>query len=505
MCSGAWQGGQRAAPANFRADARFPGRARLPVTRTRAASALALLLFAIALAAALACLALARGSDFGFYPAAGTMATLADAVLRGQAPGHHDGTTFLRTFYFPPYPLIVAAAKRMGLEWAEALRAASALSAALLLVSVGWLARALGGSRFSAALAAALALSAFPIKSGLIDGRADLLAAALAIAGLAAWSRDDSARGWRAPALAAAAFLTRAASLALPVAFALWALSRRDGRALARFFLRFAICLAAGVLITLPVHGPLWYRDALRALFTHGAQRSNLLRGPGELVRYLGTFGELALVAALGLAWLARRDVRARPVAMFMAVSIGLTALVIMNYASGPNHLAELAAGLAACAAVWSFERMRRGARLPALAVAIAVCGASWRDLNSAFRNAPAADNRREAVIRAVREEPGETLTEDALIALAAGKRPAVSDMDALRAMARIGDRDALATVAALARRRYALVVLNDDLANSERWYASIGFHDATIATIRAGYHDAGTLDGYHLYRRNAP
>src|SRR5262249_48385912 len=152
--------------------------------------------------------------------------------------------TFLRTFYFPPYPLLVAVAKRSGLEWAAALRSASGLSAALLLLAISALARALGGSRGAAALAVALALSAFPIHSGLIDGRADLLAAALSMGGLAAWSRDETARGWRAPALAAAAFLTRAASVTLPLAFALWTLPRRDVGALARFFLRFAIVAA---------------------------------------------------------------------------------------------------------------------------------------------------------------------------------------------------------------------------------------------------------------------
>src|SRR5262249_34639089 len=118
VCAGASQAGRAAARAHSHDPRWNPGRAGLPAMRTRAASALAVLLLVIALAAALACLWLVRGSYFGFYPAAGTMAALADAVLRGQAPGHHDGTTFLRTFYFPPYPLLVAAAKRSGLEWA---------------------------------------------------------------------------------------------------------------------------------------------------------------------------------------------------------------------------------------------------------------------------------------------------------------------------------------------------------------------------------------------------
>ncbi len=458
-------------------------------------------LLAVGLASLAAALAAVWHSYYGTYPATGAMATLADAVVRGMAPGHDDGRTFLATYYFPPFPILVAAAHRLGLGWLQALRAGSLVSGLLLMVSAGWAAHALGAGRRGALLAPALVVATYTFKLSALDGRADLLAAAFSLAALAAWSRDHDARGWAVPVLAAAAVLTKATSVAVPLALVAWTLHRRRGAGLARFSVRFAACVLGGALLTLPVHGPAWYVSALHALITHASGRTNLLRGPAELVRYLGVCGELAVFTTLALMLLASRRVRETPVAAYCGSSLLITLYVMTNFGSGPNHLDELAAAAATCAAVWAAPRLSRRTLLPALALAIAVLGASWRDLVPPVRHASAPANLRSRLLDTVRAEPGEVFTEDALISIAAGRRPAVSDLDVLRSMALRGDPSALRIIHGLTRRRFGLLVLNDDLGATARWYRVIHFGDLTIGPIEDHYRKTGTLDEYHLYR----
>ena len=467
------------------------------------ASVFVVALLTVSLSSWLVAVAALRHSYFGMFPATGVVAALADAVLRGQAPGHEDGRVFLVSYYFPPFPLLVAAAHRLGLDWLHALRAGSVLCGLLVLGASGWVAWALGAGRRGALLAPALVAATYTFKASGIDGRADFLAVAFSLAAFAAWARDPEARGWTLPALAAASVLTKATSITVPLALAVWSLGRREPRTLVRFGLGFGACVIAGLLLTLPVHGPQWYASALETLITATPGKSNPLRAPAELLRYLGICGELALFATLALAMLARSAWRGTPIASYGAGSLLITTAVMTNVGSGPNHLDEPAAIAAICAAVWAAPRLARRTLLPALALSIAVLGASWRDLLPAVRHAGAPGNVRAGVIDAVRREPGPVLAEDALLSLAAERRPAISDAAPLRPLSLAGDDRAVRVVEALSERRFALVVLNDDLESSERWYRVVYLGEPVTSAIKAHYRAAGVLDGYHLYRPN--
>ena len=474
------------------------------VTRRAAVPVFVSALLLVSLAGWLAAVAALWRSYFGMFPATGVVAALADAVLRGQAPGHEDGTTFLVSYYFPPFPILVAAAHRSGLEWLQSLRASSLLCGALVLASAAWVAHALGAGRRGAWLAPALVAATYSFKASAIDGRADLLAVAFSLGALAAWTRDPKARGWALPALAAASLLTKATSVSVPLALAASALFRRDIGTLARFAWRCAACALLGLLLTLPAHGPEWYMDVLETLVAAPPGESNLLRAPAELVRYLGACGELALFVTLALALLLGRRMRGAPVAAFAAASLLITLGVMTNVGSGPNHLDELGAVAAIGAAAWAAPRLARPALLPPLALAIAVLGASWRDLLPAVRHAGAPGNVRAGVIDAVRSEPGPVLTEDALISLAAGRRPAVSDAAPLNPLSSMSDPRALRVVADLERRRFTLIVLDDDLRASARWYRVVYLGEPFVEALKAHYRAAGVVDGYYLYRPGA-
>ena len=444
-------------------------------------------------------------SYFGMVPATGVVATLADAVLRGQGPGHDDGTTFLATFYLPPFPLLVAALRGTGLEWLQALRMSSILSGVLLLVASAGTALALGGGRRGALLAPALVMATYTFKASSIGGRADLLAAAFTIAALGAWSRDEEARGWWAPAFAAGAFLTKATALTMPIGLVLWALARRRPASVLRFGARFVPCALAGMLLTFPVHGPRWYADALGALVFATPSTSNWLRGPTEIVRYLGVCGELAVFATFALTWIFSRPMRGRPASFYGLASLLIATYVMTNFGAGPNHLDEITCSAAVMAAVWAAPRLTRGSLLPAFALAIAVLGASWRDLTGPVRHAKEPANMRTELMTLVRTEPGPVFAEDALLSLAAGRRPAVSDMGALRSMSLKGDPRARRIEERLSARYFKLIVLNDNLDASARWYRNVHLGDRVAEAIRENYHEVGMMDENHLYRPIGP
>jgi hypothetical protein len=460
----------------------------------------------------------------GYYsmiPASGTVAMLADATLRGEVPGRAQGDTFLGTYYLPPFPLVVAAARSAGLSWKDALRTASVVAAALLLVASAWLAAALGGGRAGAMLAVALAAAAYFFKISSLEGRADQLAIAFAVAGLAAWTRDPEARGWSTPALAAAALLTKATALTLPLAITGWMLVAGRPRRLPAFFFRLAACLLIGVLLLSPARAAAWYLYVMQGLASSPPGTWNLLRGPAEMVRYLGICPEAVVAAALGIAWLAVPARRGSPVAFFAMVSGAIALAMECNYGAGANHLDELAAVLAVCGGVAAAgvsvetDRSRPEARatMPALAwplalaMAFAITGASWRDLLTTVRHARNDYNRRIEILDIVRREPGAVLTEDPLIALAAGKRPPFADAGALRSFSLRARPEAMAVIAAIEEQRFGLLVLNDALDSPSPWYRDMHFGMRAAAAMRSRYRPWAYRAGYHLYhpRQSVP
>src|SRR5262249_41039434 len=156
--------------------------------------------------------------------------------------------------------------------------------------------------RRGALLAPLFVMSTLMFKASSLGGRADPLAVAFALMALASWCRDPEARGWGVPAWAAASFLVKATSVAVPVAFVVTALpARRAVLARSRFAVRFVAAALLQLLVTLPIHGPTWYVAAWRALLTETPATSSWLRGPTELVRYLGACGEIAVFATLAL------------------------------------------------------------------------------------------------------------------------------------------------------------------------------------------------------------
>ncbi len=467
---------------------------------------LALVVLVVALTAWFALLLKTWDGWTGMNHATGTVAALADASLHGESPGHLRDSAFLGTVYAPPFPLGVAALRATGMSWHAALRWASLAAALALLGAVAAATMASGASAAGVAVAVALILASYPFKAASLAGRADLLAAALSLGALAAWAGDREQRGWLTAALAALAWLTKLSTLTMPLAVVLWSLSQQQGVPAVRFIARFVLCAALGGLLTLPFHGAAWYSSALGTLITAPPNTAHLLRGPAELLRYLGSFAELAAAAALALAFLAARESRRRPARSFALAALVMAFAVLANRGSDHNHLVELTALAAVCAGVFSERIGARAVGLPAALLVVVVAAASWRDLQEMGREASWPATRRAAVLAVVSADSGRVLCEDPLVALAAGRRSPISDPATLRSLAHAGDRDARAVVQGLADGRWSLVVLESDLEQgAPKWYRDFHLGPEAVAALRARYQAAGTADGYSLYRRRAP
>jgi hypothetical protein len=438
----------------------------------------------------------------GMNHATGTVAACADAALHGEAPGLSHGDAFLGTLYFPPVPLLVAGAHRLGMSWRAALRWVNLLGMLALMTSVALASQSLGGSGVGFTVALSLLLVSFPFMSTSIEGRADPWAAALSIGALAAWCRDPRRRGWTAPALAAAAWLVKATAVTVPLAVLISAATPGARRAAGPFAARYFAAVAAGVVLTIPWHGPGWYADVLHTLAFAPPNVSTPLRGPFELLRYLASYAELAVAAGLAIVYLTGEWSRGRPVRPYAVAALVLAMLVMTNRGSDYNHLLELTAVGAVGAGMWAEKATRREALLGTALVLMVVVGAAWREAQIVVRASRSPEARRENVIAAVRRANGPVLAEDPLVVLAAGLRPEIADASTMRSEVGRGDARAAAIVQRIASSHYDLIVLNENLTNElHRWYKDFQFGAGASETMAARYVLIGQADDFWLYR----
>lgn len=493
-----------------------------PATRTRAAVAAGVALI-VTLGVAAALVQVARPGYFGMNVATGQVLAIADAIRRGDPPpgerlgnlaarersqptepaADADAPVFRTTVYFPLYPAGVLLLREAGLTWRGALRAGALAGGLLLLFAAGLAAWRLGAGRTGVLLAMGLIAAQYPVKAAALSGRADLLAAGLTTAAFAAWLRDEDLREWWAPLCAALAVLVKATAISMPLAVLLWAIATRRPGDLGRFAARTAGIALAGVLLTIPFDGPARYLDAARTILSVPFNTSHPLRGPAELLRYLASYAEWLVAFSIAVYAACLPGWRQRPAVWWIAVTLGLSLVVLGNRGADHNHLLELMAAASILAGAWAAPRSGLVSGLAAVCIITVIFAASWRDLHEMHRRARSPVERRAEITAVIGATRGEVFTEDPMVAIVARRPAPISDPGALRAMARRGDPNALAIVRALERGRYDLVVLNADLDRERRrWYRDFHLGEEAIEAIRARYELDGQVDGYYLYRR---
>lgn len=216
--------------------------------------------------------------------------------------------------------------------------------------------------------------------------------------------------------------------------------SRGEWKLALRFGSRLALFLLAGVARSIPIGGPVWFMDALRVILFAPPNQSFAIRGPAEILRYIGSHAEFAAACALALALLVQRRAGLTPLRWSAGASLAIALVVMSNRGSDYNHLLELqaiacvAAGILIDQSLASARRVPEGETrevaggelglrsLPALLGALVIVAPSWRDLHAIGRQAHDPGERRAEIVLAIRAEPGGVLTKDPLLALLAGR-----------------------------------------------------------------------------------
>jgi hypothetical protein len=454
----------------------------------------------------------------------GTWMTLADDLSRGTLyrplaeAGEYGGTR-----YFPLAFAAQAGLLRLGAPRLAAAYGASLAAGAFLALGVFLLLRAGGGPRGAAAASAALAFAGFAGQHALSAGRGDLLPVALSALALAAIARGPTpGRVAAAGVLLALSFAAKPTALtAAGAAVAFLALRRARGAAVA-----LAALVAAGAGAALVATDALSsgrFLAGLRALASGGARVETALRAPVRLAEELAVGDPAGLVLALGGAaafaaslpalrrsWgreasEARRasprldDPRLLP-ALWLAAAWAGALAVFASPGTGVNHLVEIeaasAALLGACALAPGRARAVARAAAPAAALAgIVLVAALVREDLASSRLAEIR-----AVVRAL--PAGRVLSEDPLVPLLAGERPAVLDAFSLRLAAARDPALAGALSGALRRGEFAAVVLFADPGSpaADAWYAEGNLGLPLARAIAAGYRRGSAIGRYRLH-----
>ena len=487
---------------------------RAPDRATRAFAAVAV---AIAVAAFLAYAIVAVGLG-DFDSAAGVFLALGHDTAGGHlyrpliSEMGYGGTR-----YFPLFFALIAGFLRAGAGILTAGWLASAVSAVVLMAGMYRLVRRLDGAKWMAVLFAAASVAPYFVQQTLVEIRADVLAAALNLWGLAfvlpAWrvdsTSDEYTRPWRAALAFTLALAVKVTSLAVPLVIIVAALAARR-RHLATA-LAWRLVVGIGVFFGLVV----WLSGGLaleswRAVMSAGAGPAEMLRsvlagdflvlsGYSRLLLALLVITSLAILAAVW--WATRHAIRPDasrsllvPTALFVGASVTAVVLLSSPGTVAQNHVIEwIEIALVVLALIACTQKALT--RTLVITVAALTVWASAQDFRHAYvlwQMRPDAATKAEIqrLIDDVAAAPGPVLSESSVWPLVAGRSAYSIDAFALRVvMQRRPDieRDLINKINAQA---FSFVILKVDPASAEGrgYYTHQNFNWPSISRLLERY-----------------
>ena len=394
------------------------------------------------------------------------------------------------TRYFPLFFVLIAGFLGAGAGILTAGWLTSAFSAIVLLTGMYRLLRRLDGPKWMAALFAAASIAPYFVQQTLVEVRADVLAAALNIWGLAyilpAWRIDSTGAEytgpWRAVIAFTMAMAVKVTSLAIPLVliFAAFTARRKPLAVAVAWRLAAAVGVFFAIVIAVSNGRAL---ESWRAVMSAGASPLQMIKsmlagdflvlaGYSHLLLTLFVITAAAILAALW--WSSRHELRpdaARsllvPTALFLGASA--TAIVLLSSPGtvASNHIIEWVEIVLVSLAIIACTQ-RPLTKVLVVAVAALTVWASVQDLRQAkylweTRADAAAKAEIQRFIGEVAAAPGPVLSESAVWPLVAGKELYATDVFALRVvMQRRADiqRDLLDK---LDRRFFPFVILKVD------------------------------------------
>jgi len=438
------------------------------------------------------------------------------------AEGGYGGTR-----YFPLFFVVIGAFMRLGASALAAGWLASAVTAVVLASGMYALVRGLGGTRMIAGLFAACAISSYFVQQTLFEVRADVLAAALNVWGLAFLLRGwELAAGRRPePTLSAVCFTlalaAKVTSLAIPIAAVAGLIVAGRVRLAAAVSWRL---VAGGVIFLALVY---WTSDgraieSWRACMFAGSDAGGTFGSVLDgyflrMTRYSHLLKALLALAAgaIGFAmWRAFRDRSAGEwrsagfIATLFAGATGSTALLLSSPGTVPsNQMVEWVLVVLVVLAFLAFVQPRL-ARAVIVAVSVVTLWASWQDvarLRQTWETRPTAAQaaERERILARVAAAPGPVLAESPLWPVVASREVYMLDPFALRVVMQSRkdiERDLSARVE---RRMFPMVILQLDPATAigQSYYPNVNFGWPLMEKILVNYRlESHPLSDVYIY-----
>ncbi len=439
---------------------------------------------------------------------AGTWTALAADVRDGVfyrplfGPDGYGGTR-----YFPLFFVLDAALLKLGVPLLPSGYLLSAAAIVLLVAGAfSWM-RRLGVERWLAACAAGAVLGAFSVQWSLLSPRADGLACALNIWGLAAIARS---RPSHRNVLLASILFTLAWSAKLTTvfgvgaAFAWLVLAGFSGMAWALAAETACGCLAVLGAMSIASHGRIL--GILKACSSGGMSAATIASGPWHMLTmvWLEDSGMLVFLFLALLAVFFPKSWRNLPLLFFVA-TLAATSTILSSPGTNYNHLLDVQVAAVILFTVWLTEQpspLPREVGVCALALATLLAAVPLvHKLRIEDRMVPA--HRFERVIALIGDTHKPILAENPALPLLAGQRPYVIDSWMLRLLQtrRPGFGDPL--LEGLHNQAFGAVVLfmrDPRTEEGQEWYERVDFGPGFLPALSQSYRLASVVNGQSVY-----
>ncbi len=411
------------------------------------------------------------------------------------------------TRYSPLYFVLYAGLLKLGVPLLLSGYLLSAAAISLLLVGTFCLVRKLGAEPWLAACSAGAVLAAYSVQLSLLTTRADGLASALNVCGLAVSCdrRPSHTRIVFASLLFTLAWSTKLTTLfGLAAAFLWLLLNGRSRRAW-----ELAVATACGCLATAAAMFFFSQGRILKIFEACASGGANLIRtalGPFHMLNIAGREDSgLLLFFFAALLILPASSVRSLPVLFFVATAAA-TAVIFGSPGANFNHLLDLQVAAVILFAAWVANSPRHkdfGIYGLAIATLLAAVPLTHK-LKVEDRMIP--PHRFERAIALIGNSGKPILSENPTVPVLAGQRPYVTDPFMLRVVWGHVPGFGEPLLEKLRTRAFGGVVLfmrDPTTAEGRAWYEEEHFGPGFLSALNANYRLASEMNGQFIYLPN--
>lgn len=447
----------------------------------------------------------------------GVWATLAHDISQGElyrpveGPAGYGGTRYMPLFFSIHGALIHAGWPVAGAGMALTLASLGGLLGAAYVFM-----RRVGATAGFAVPATLVITASISVQLLGISIKGDLLAAALNLVGLVLAVRGMAEREEgmlrAAGVVLSLAILTKFTEVFGLLTLVVWLGGRKEWRLLAAVLIPAVLVTVTGLSLANWLSGGRM-AEAFAVCATGGLNLGYAYRFPLWFARVAGEDPFFVAIALAGLALAVRRSHRVGGdlLGWYFAVTAVFTVLMFASPGTDSNHLIDLlVAALAVIAAEFSSGAVgRRTIRAGSWVLVLAIVATWVPGIPSVFhflqaRGRPTQAAVDEIVRRLPRGSEKTWLSENPIVPLAVGERPAVLDSFSLRLLASRSSRVRQEFLGGLTRQRYSAVILVDwsGVPQQERWseiarhtslgvtqfYGEVHFPAGFLETLESGY-----------------